>query len=247
MIHLLWCTIRTAQFPNLHYKWLQKCKNASNIKTHVLVSTSTEGDYLSKYFEALCHKNRIVVFKPDYPGVCLPSYKLSSTLEYDDDDIIVFGSDDFTTPQDWDQYLINKLKGKDGLLFVRDAYQLPDSSNMLHAAITIPIMTGSALKKMNNIIYHPTYSHMFSDCELYLTTKDLNLLIDDRLTDATTFEHMHHAAGKRSVDQHDQSYYQNWKNDESTWNERKNMPVEERIKVANVNFEELFKNSSLFK
>ena len=65
------------------------------------------------------------------------------------DDIVVFASDDFMAPQGWDTYLINKFneKGDVGLM-VRDGYQLPDSSNMLHAAITIPIMTYGCLKKM---------------------------------------------------------------------------------------------------
>ena len=72
---------------------------------------------------------------------------------------------------------------------------------------------------------------MFSDCELYNTSKELDLLIDDRMQDTTIFEHHHHASGKRRPDQFDQSYYNKWKEDEITWNKRKNMPVEERILV----------------
>ena len=230
MINLLWCTIRTASFPNFHKIWLTQSKN-KNFKTHVLVSTESEKMFLEKYFENIKHDCRIIVFKPEYPGVCMPSYKLSSTLNSNDSDIVVFGSDDFTPPQDWDLYLENKLNDKSGVLFVRDGYQQPDSSNMLHPAITIPIMTGDALKKMNDVIYHPKYHHMFSDCELYLTSKELGILIDDRLTDETMFEHHHWAAGKRNADQNDKSYHTKWQEDEITWKQRKNIPVEDRIKV----------------
>jgi hypothetical protein len=102
---------------------------------------------------------------------------------------------------------------------------------MLHAAITIPIMTYGCLKKMNMVIYHAAYSHMFSDCELYNTLKDMNMLYDDRLNDETVFEHLHYAAGKRNADDADKAYNNKWKEDELTWNKRKLMSVEERIKI----------------
>jgi hypothetical protein len=231
MIHLLWCTIRTGNFPNVHKIWFDRTKQKELVKCHVLVSTHNESIFLKQYFDSINQDNRIEVYQPPYPGVCLPSYKLSSTLDFESNDIIVFASDDFTPPQNWDEYLVQKLSGKDGVLMVRDGYQLPDSSNMLHPAITIPIMTGSALDKMNKVIYHPVYHHMFSDCELYNTSKELDLLIDDRIKDATIFEHHHHASGKRKSDQFDQFYYSKWKEDEITWNKRKNVSVEERILV----------------
>lgn len=235
MIHLLWCTIRTSQFPNFFTIWHKNIKDKSKVKVHVLVSTKAEEEYLKKYFESINQNYRIEVFTPPYPGVCLPSYKLSSTLEFEMDDIIVFGSDDFTPPNQWDEYLFNKLENKKGVLFVRDGYQAPDSSNMLHPAITIPIMKGFALERMNKIIYNPIYHHMFSDCELYLVAKDLGILIDDRMNDSTTFEHHHHAAGKRKADQFDSSYYQKWKEDELTWNNRKFLPTREKIILLHEN------------
>jgi hypothetical protein len=112
---------------------------------------------------------------------------------------------------------------------VRDGYQLPDSSNMLFPAITIPIMTWSCFEKLNKTIYNPVYTHMYSDCELYLNLKELGLLIDDRLNDVTIFEHLHHAAGKRRADQLDVQYHAKWQEDEMTWNSRKNMPVQQRL------------------
>jgi hypothetical protein len=84
---------------------------------------------------------------------------------------------------------------------------------------------------MNNVIYHPAYNHMFSDCELYNNLKDMNMLYDDRLNDETVFEHLHYAAGKRNADGADKAYNDKWKEDEITWNIRKLLPVEERIKI----------------
>jgi hypothetical protein len=227
MIHLLWCTIRPNQFLLTHEQWMLRATNTSNVKTYVCVNTESEAQIIKQKLNV----DIKISDKPDRIGVCYPSYILSSSLEGKDDDIVVFASDDFLPPQDWDNYLINKFKGRKGVSMVRDGYQAPDSSNMLHPAVTIPLMTYSALVEMNKVIYHPAYNHMFSDCELYMTAKDLDLLIDERLQDETIFEHHHWAAGKRNADVADQGYHSKWKNDEVVWNIRKNLNVEERIKV----------------
>ena len=233
MIHILWCTLRPAQFQNAHQEWIKRADNPENIQTYVAVNWKEHADQLRDYL----NKNFIITVNTNKIGVCYPSYQLSSNLGIkmgtaQDDDIVVFASDDFMAPQGWDTYLINKLNGKGDVgLMVRDGYQLPDSSNMLHAAITIPIMTYGCLKKLNMTIYHPAYNHMFSDCELYNNLKDLGLLYDDRMNDATVFEHLHHAAGKRNADQADQAYGAKWQEDEITWNKRKLLPVEKRIEI----------------
>ncbi len=233
MIHILWCTLRPAQFISMHKEWINRADNPENIQTYVAVNWQEHANELREYLK----KNYLITLNTNRIGVCYPSYELSKNLgikmgNCKDDDVVIFASDDFMAPKGWDTYLINKLSGKGDVgLMVRDGYQLPDSSNMLHAAITIPIMTYGCLKKMNMIIYHPAYNHMFSDCELYNTLKDMNMLYDDRLNDETIFEHHHYAAGKRNVDQADQAYNAKWKEDELTWNKRKIMPVEERILV----------------
>ena len=232
MIHILWCTVRPAQFQHAHTEWIKRADNPENIQTYVAVNWKEHADQLREYLK----KNYIITVNTNKIGVCYPGYQLTSNLgikmgQCKDDDIVVFASDDFMAPQGWDSYLINKLSGRDDALFVRDGYQLPDSSNMLHPAITIPIMTYGCLKKLNMTIYHPAYNHMFSDCELYDNLKDLGLLYDDRMSDATVFEHLHYAAGKRNADQADQAYNAKWKEDEITWNSRKLLPVEKRIEV----------------
>lgn len=233
MIHILWCTLRPTQFKSAHSEWIKRSDNPENIQTYVAVNWKEHADQLRDYL----NKNYIITVNTNKIGVCYPSYQLSSNLGIKmgvakDDDIVVFASDDFMAPQGWDTYLINKLneKGDVGLM-VRDGYQLPDSSNMLHAAVTIPIMTYGCLIKMNGIIYHPAYNHMFSDCELYNNLKDLGMLYDDRLNDDTIFEHLHYASGKRNADDADQAYNSKWAEDEITWNKRKLLPVEKRIEI----------------
>ena len=233
MTHILWCTLRPAQFQHAHTEWIKRADSPEKIQTYVAVNWKEHADQLREYL----NKNYLITVNTNKIGVCYPSYELSSKLGIkmgvaNDNDIVVFASDDFMAPQGWDTYLTSKLDGKGDVgLMVRDGYQLPDSSNMLHAAITIPIMTYGCLKKLNMTIYHPVYNHMFSDCELYNNLKDLGLLYDDRINDTTIFEHLHHAAGKRNADGADQAYNAKWKDDEITWNKRKLMSVEERIKV----------------
>jgi hypothetical protein len=229
MIHLLWCTIRPEVFKQMHPYWIGRSTNTKNIKTHIAVNVEQHSDYIKEYFKSNNLDYRIITVKTDKIGVCYPSYQLSSTTEGQAGDIIVFASDDFLPPQNWDQYLISKLEGKEGGLMVRDGYQLPDSSNMQYPAITIPIMTWGCFEKLNKTIYSPVYTHMYSDCELYINLKDTGMLIDDRINDPTMFEHLHHAAGKRKADQLDVQYHTKWQEDELTWNNRKNMPVLERI------------------
>lgn len=234
MIHILWATIRHKQFKQMHLEWIKRADNPENIKTYVAVNWQEHANELKEYLK----NDYLITVNTNKIGVCYPCYQLSSNLgikmgKCEDSDIIVFASDDFLAPQGWDTYLVNKLKDKGDVgLMVRDGYQMPDSSNMLHPAITIPIMTWGCLRKMDGVIYHPDYNHMFSDCELYLTLKDLGMLLDDRLNDSTTFEHLHYAAGKRNSDEADQAYNAKWKDDELTWNRRKIMSVEERIKIS---------------
>jgi hypothetical protein len=233
MIHILWATIRPQQFKKMHSEWIKRADNPENIQTYVAVNWEQHATELKDYLK----NNFLITLNTNKIGVCYPSYQLSSNLgikmgKCEDNDIIVFASDDFMAPEGWDTYLVNKLEDKgDVCLMCLDGYQLPDSSNMLHPAITIPIMTYGCLRKMNGIIYHPAYNHMFSDCELYNNLKDLNLLFDDRLNDETMFEHLHYAAGKRESDQADQAYNSKWAEDDLTWKKRQTMSVEKRIEI----------------
>jgi len=228
MIYILWPTIRPKLFLKSHKVWIDRSNNSDIITTHVCVDNIKDSEIVKT---GLFEKDKVIVFKSKNIGVCAPSYTLSSDLIAEDGDIIILASDYFIPPHDWPNILIEKLGGKEGCLMVNDGYQKPDSSNMQYPCVTIPIMTYSCLLKLNKIIYNPSYNHMFSDAELYMNLKDLNLLIDNRKVDETIFEHVHWVTGKRKADQADQSYNLKWKEDEMMWNSRKSLPVEKRIEV----------------
>ncbi len=181
-IFVLYATIRPYVFIQTYSIWRKKAQNNENIKFLIAVNSKQDSDIIQQF---LYKQDKIIIVNTDKRGVCYPSYELSSKLEGDKEDIVIFASDDFYPPDNYDTYLINKLNNKEGGLMVRDGYQLPDSSNMLTPVMSIPILTYGCLERLNKIIYHPAYNHMHSDGELYKNLKELNLLIDDRITDAT--------------------------------------------------------------
>ena len=210
---------------------MKAASDKSSVKTYVLVSTEAEREFLDAYFTRNSLEYTLTVYQPPYKGVCLPSYKLSSTLKADPEDIVVFGSDDFTPPENWDVYVVASLPQK-GALMVNDGYQKLDFSNMEHPVFSIPIMTYSCLVDNNLVIYHPQYTHLYSDAELYKNLYEMGLVVDNREKDKDyIFVHHHWSNGRRQGDSNDQSYYNNMSRDKETWIRRSSMPLEERLKV----------------
>lgn len=231
-IHILWATLRPEVFKNSHTEWIKRAINKENIKTYVAVNWKEHADMLRDYLK----NDYLITLNTNKIGVCYPSHQLSSNLgvkmgQCEDDDIVVFASDDFLPPPNWDTYLINKLKDRNGALLVKDGYQDIDFSNMAEPVFSIPIMTFSCLLKLNRIIYHPIYNHLCSDAELFLNLKELDMIIDERTLDDVIFEHNHWANQKRNPDANDQSYYNNFESDKKTWSDRKKLPLQERLKV----------------
>lgn len=229
MIQLLWCTIRPDVFKLSYHEWLKRSESPEGISIKVCVNNQSDREnILSKYNNI----DIIITDKPDRVGVAYPSYQLSSNLNLNDDDIIVFASDDFIPPNKWDTYVKNKLIGKIACLMVNDGYQALDFSNMAEPVFSIPIMTFSALKKMNKIIYHPIYHHLCSDAELYLNALQLGLILDERSVDKDfIFEHHHWSNGKRKADINDKNCYDRFLIDKDIWESRKKLSLSERLKV----------------
>ncbi len=224
-IHLLWCTCRPYVFTHTYSIWKNRMKG-SDMATYVAVDSEEDAAIVKN---SLSETDKVIVVKSDKRGVCYPSYMLSYQLEGEKDDIVVFASDDMIAPQNWDQSLRDRLRGREGALLIDDGYQSIDFSNMIDPIFSIPIMTYGTLLKLNKIIYNPVYTHLCSDSELYLNLKELGLIIDERAIDDFTIEHRHWSSGKRQADLNDQSYYNSFEKDKETWEKRKKLTLKERL------------------
>jgi hypothetical protein len=76
MIHILWCTLRPAQFQHAHTEWIKRADNPENIQTYVAVNWKEHADQLRDYLK----KNYLITVNTNKIGVCYPSYELSSKL-----------------------------------------------------------------------------------------------------------------------------------------------------------------------
>lgn len=190
-IYILWATKRPDVFKTQLNKWLATATFKHRVFVRVAVDTPSDADELIG-FDTIITNNNI-------PGVCYPCYCLSSTFKANPNDIVIFASDDFSPPTNWDTFL-EKQFTTDAVLVVNDGIQMYPNK-----VVTIPIMTYGALTKMNHVIYHPAYTHMSSDVELYTTAEKLGLIKDIRNTEQTIFKHEHHSIGKRPCDDVDKA------------------------------------------
>jgi hypothetical protein len=219
-IHLLCSTIRPETFKTTHQAWINAASNKDIIKTKVVVDSSVMANQLSEF--------DVVIYDKPNVGITKPLTHLTASLTgLDDEDIIVVMSDDFFPPNNWDTFLLEQFTGFDGALRVNDGV-CETTKNLI---ISIPILTYSCLKKLNGVVYHPAYTHLYSDNELYDNLVELNLLKTITPNQGYVFEHRHWTLGKRKHDAADAGVTQRIQEDSATYTRRKNMPLEERLKV----------------
>lgn len=224
-IHILWSTIRPETFNEVYKYWMDNCSDTSKIVPHVLVDT--EDDKL-KITEV--PQECVIVEKPRFKGVAYPSYVLTTSLKNKpvaDDDIVIFASDDFFPMVNWDIALYSEFTFFDGSLVVNDKCGEQNKN-----IVTIPIVSYSALKKLNHVIYHPVYNHCWSDNEFHDVCVQLGILKDISTTKPHIYlEHRHYVNGKRDLDDSDKQNSISNHTGNNIWRIRKNLPASEKLKV----------------
>lgn len=130
-------------------------------------------------------------------------------------DILVYFSDDFKCPHNWDGYIQSFLAGRENqpsLLKVDDCLQPFDAE-----VLTIPIMN-KALYQRLGYFWHPDYRSMFVDVDLYYVCKNNGWMVEAR---DLKFPHHHHTNGKMPDDETYKKSSANWGQGEAVLNQRK--------------------------
>ena len=213
-VFLLWSTIRPETFKETHEYWMSKCVWHKFCTTKVVVDSKEDAEKLKDF-------DVIVADNPTH-GIVYPLNQLLKDFKAEPRDIIIIPSDDFYPPINWDMLLRETMLDLITVLQVNDG-------NMADI-ISIPIMTYAAFERMNRIIYHPDYEHMFADKELYDTAMELSICKKMDITDPL-FEHKHYFFKTREMDEHDKHLDAGYKRGKEIYTKRRYLDFQERLNV----------------
>jgi hypothetical protein len=213
---ILWPTIRPKIMKEQYKLWLQ-IDNPTKIDITIAVNTQEQADQLIEF-------DNIIICGDDKKGVTHAATKLSQNVKALPGDIIILASDDFYPPKDWDKLLRPHFDNFHGCIRVND-------TGDRERVITIPIMDYYCLTRLNNIIYHPSYIHLYSDNELYDNVESLGLLKDKCEDNELIFKHKHWYDGQREHDDNDIFFLSCQERDRKNYIERVNCTLQEKLKV----------------
>lgn len=222
-VHILWATLRPEIFNKTCQSWLDQASGETDIQFHILVETQADKDKITAV-----SSTSVMVHKSDRSGVAGPSHILSSNLwGLNPTDLIIFASDDFFPQYYWDILLEEQFEDFDGVLQINDKLGKQGKN-----IVSIPIMTYKALCKLNKVIYHPAYTHAWSDNELHDNALELGILKDISISNPEIYiEHRHFSQGKRGKDTFDTENEKSAPADAKLYQQRKKLPLIERLIV----------------
>lgn len=217
---------RAAQAQETRDNWLRKSSKQHQIE-HIL-GIDSDDPQAQQYRLLFDNDPQTMLVAADTRTVVEATNNIAG---YADGSILVYLSDDFACPRNWDQLIINSVKRlvpgiqvmvsemPPWLLKVNDMLQ-PIGKDVL----TIPIMSTTLYHKLG-YFWHPEYRSMFVDQDLFYTVKNMGHLYAD---ESLKFEHMHCSAGKSKNDETYQRSSANWDQGQKLYHRRKaqNFPHE---------------------
>lgn len=129
-------------------------------------------------------------------------------------DILIYLSDDFDCPQNWDALIVSKFEdcNEPTLLKVHDGLQ-----DFAAEVLTIPIMNSNLYNRLG-YFWHPDYKSMWVDVDLYHTVRAHARMIKD---EKLVFQHNHYVNGKAAKDETYTRSDSNWDQGQRIYRERK--------------------------
>ena len=214
---------RVEQAETVIEKWLNKASGKHEIEYILSLDLSDENlpEYIANNKDKRGGLCRGVVCVNGNNNVVEATNKAA---ELATGDLLLYLSDDFKCPNNWDNLLFQVTEKKQlvfsepWLIKVHDCLQIFEKD-----VLTIPIMS-VGLYKMLGYFWNPLYYSMFVDQDLYHVCKNNNWLVFEKELE---FEHLHYSVGKSKIDETYAKSSANWNQGLKVYTRRKqnNFPL----------------------
>lgn len=182
--------------------------SSGTIKIQHILSIDNDDNHRQEYFN-LFTKSLIVSGNNDCVVMATNEAAKHTTGE-----ILIYLSDDFKCPHDWDLALVNKFAATSdpALVKVDDCLQLYKAD-----VLTIPVMNKVLYNRLGTF-WHPGYKSMFVDQDLFWVCTNNNWLIP---APELKFPHEHYCNGKAEKDETYKRSDANWHHGKAFYEKRK--------------------------
>lgn len=189
-------------------EWLNKAKKPQDIE--LIVSIDKDDPQADIYLKTYSQAGMQVIISDNRNVV----EATNEAATYAKGDILIYLSDDFTCPNQWDELVRQEFDGVEDPLLIKVSDALQPFEN---GVLTIPIMNVQLYRKLG-YFWHPEYKSMFVDVDLYETVKKYGHM---KLCPYLIFPHLHHSAGHTPNDETYRRSEGNWKQGEELFYRRK--------------------------
>lgn len=190
--------------------WLKQSSGKTTIEHILSIDVSDTKEHIAKYLELFQEKSTVILSN----NTCVVE-ATNVACKYSKGNIIIYLSDDFFPPENWDIDLIDVFTpymSRPTLLKVDDCL-----NKFTAGILTIPIMNSKLYKKLG-YFWHPSYRSMFVDEDLYWVTKNNGWII---FCEQLKFRHEHHTNKMTNNDETYRRSELNWKHGKELFYQRK--------------------------
>ena len=192
-------------------EWISK--SSSEIE-HILSLDESDPQvarYQNTFIRNRCANTQIIV----NPNSCVVE-ATNHAAKIATGDIMLYLSDDFKCPHNWDKELISRFKDVESPMLLK----VDDCLQQFHVdVLTIPIMNRGLYERLG-YFWHPEYKSMFVDQDLYWTCHKHNWIVP---CPELKFEHQHYSVGKSKKDETYTRSDSNWNQGKELYRRRKSL------------------------